>query len=50
MDPEWAMSLRAQCERAGVKYFMKQMGGARDKRGDFGDLDPRLQLRELPNV
>ena len=27
MDPEWARSLRDQCPRAGVRFFMKQMTG-----------------------
>jgi protein gp37 len=26
MNPEWALSLRDQCERAGVAFFFKQWG------------------------
>jgi protein gp37 len=33
MDVEWARSVREQCVSAGVPFFMKQMGGVRDKRG-----------------
>lgn len=33
MRIEWAVSLRDQCERQGVPFFLKQLGGVRDKRG-----------------
>src|SRR5437763_10903077 len=29
MERAWVLSLRDQCERAGVPYFFKQWGGAR---------------------
>ena len=42
MDPVWARSLRDQCERAGVPFFLKQLGGRRGKRsGDQAELDGR---------
>ncbi len=42
MDPAWALSLRDQCERAGVPFFLKQLGGRRGKRsGDQAELDGR---------
>jgi len=42
MDPAWARSLRDQCERAGVPFFLKQLGGRRGKRsGDQAELDGR---------
>ena len=33
MDQEWARALRRQCEFAEVAFFLKQLGGAIDKRG-----------------
>lgn len=32
MDPEWAIDLRDQCNRAGVPFFFKQWGGTIKKR------------------
>jgi protein gp37 len=31
MSPEWALSLRDQCQSAGVPFFFKQWGGVRKK-------------------
>ena len=50
MHPDWARSLRDQCAAAGVPFFMKQMGGTRDKRGDLESLDKDLRIREVPNA
>ena len=33
MDPAWAREIRDQCDDAGVAFFLKQLGGARGKRG-----------------
>ncbi len=33
MDPDWARSLRDQCQVAGVPFFFKQWGGAAAKAG-----------------
>jgi protein gp37 len=33
MDLDWARDLREQCRRAGVPFFLKQLGGWPDKRG-----------------
>jgi len=33
MDLAWARSIRDQCASKGVPFFLKQLGGARDKRG-----------------
>ena len=33
MDLDWARSLRDQSTKAGVPFFLKQLGGARNKRG-----------------
>lgn len=50
MDLDWARSIRDQCQAAGVKYFLKQLGGHPDKRGhDKALLDGRL-WREMPEV
>ncbi len=50
MDLEWARSIRDQCQAAGVKYFLKQLGGHPDKRGhDKALLDGQL-WREMPEV
>ena len=48
MHPDWAHSLRDQCATAGVPFFMKQMGGNRDKRGALDDLPVDLRVRSFP--
>lgn len=56
MDPNWARSLRDQCQDAGVPFFMKQMGsawaklhGCRDSHGgDMGEWPEDLRVREYP--
>lgn len=48
MHPGWARSLRDQCAAAGVPFFMKQMGGVRDKRGALEDLPEDLRVRSHP--
>lgn len=48
MHPDWVRSLREQCEAAGVPFFMKQMGGTRDKRGALEDLPEDLRVRRFP--
>lgn len=50
MDIAWARSLRDQCKAAGVAFFMKQLGGASDKRSRLGDLPEDLRIREWPAV
>ena len=50
MHPDWARSLRDQCQAAGVAFFMKQMGGVRDKRHDLEDMPEGLRIREFPEV
>lgn len=49
MDPDWARSLSDQCRAAGAAFFMKQLGGTKDKRGDLSDLPTDLRIREVPN-
>ena len=42
MELDWARGIRDQCRFAGVPYFLKQLGGAVDKRGhDKALLDGR---------
>lgn len=46
--PGWLRELRDACERAGVAFFLKQLGGHPSKRGgDEAVLDGRL-WREMP--
>lgn len=49
MDLAWAQSLRDQCAAASVPFFMKQLGGARDKRDRLEDFPPNLRVREFPS-
>lgn len=48
MGIEWARDLRAQCDDAGVSFFMKQLGGVRDKRHKIDDMPNGLRVREFP--
>ena len=49
MDVDWARDLQQQCARAGVAFFLKQLGGVRDKRsGDAACIDGRM-WREMPD-
>ncbi|MCR9161676.1 MAG: DUF5131 family protein [Nannocystaceae bacterium] len=54
MKPEWALSIRDQCQDAGVPFFFKQWGGIRKKvagrelEGRTYDELPELQRAPLP--
>lgn len=48
MNIEWARSIKDQCQKAGVPFFMKQLGGRTDKRGHLEDLPEDLRIREFP--
>ena len=48
MHPAWAQSLRDQCLTAGVPFFMKQMGGVRDKRSNLEQMPEDLRIRQQP--
>ena len=50
MHPDWARSVRDQCIAAGVPFFMKQMGGSRDKGGDMSEWPEDLRVREYPKA
>ena len=50
MSPAWARSLRDQCAEYDTPFFLKQLGGAADKRGgDKALLDGRLH-RAMPRA
>ncbi|MCW5830180.1 MAG: phage Gp37/Gp68 family protein [Deltaproteobacteria bacterium] len=48
MHPDWAESLLYQCRGAGVPFFMKQLGGHPDKRGQIEQLPAHLRVRMFP--
>lgn len=50
MDVAWARQLRDQCDSDGIPFFMKQMGGVRDKRGDLESIPEDLRIRQMPKV
>jgi protein gp37 len=50
MDMNWARQLKDQCEKEGVAYFLKQLGGHPDKRkGEKALLDGKLYV-EMPDA
>lgn len=53
MDPDWARALRDQCSDAGVRFFLKQLGGRTfqggKRAGDEALLDG-VTHREMPAV
>lgn len=47
---DWARNIKAQCEKANVKFFMKQGGKNGNKNyKDFESFPPDLQIREIIN-
>lgn len=48
MDADWARRIRDECRSRGIAFFMKQMGGARNKRDQLEDLPEDLRIREFP--
>lgn len=48
MEISWAQSLRDQCGREGVPFFMKQLGGHPNKRENLEDFPEDLRIREFP--
>jgi len=48
MKPEWARSIRDQCQEAGVAFFFKQWGGVRRKLA--GRSLDRREWNEMPRV
>ncbi len=50
MDLIWTRSLRDQCQSSGVAFFLKQLGGAMDKRGKEKALLDGTLCREFPRA
>ncbi len=48
MDPDWAGSLRDQAREAGVPFFLKQLGGAGNKRGGREAILDGRRWQEMP--
>lgn len=48
MNTAWADNLRIDCLTTGCAFFMKQMGGERDKRHELDDLPESLRIRHFP--
>jgi protein gp37 len=48
MDIQWARALRDQCREAGIAYFLKQLGGHPNERGQLSDFPVDLRIREWP--
>lgn len=49
MDINWAVRLKEQCDEADVKFFLKQLGGVRNKRGGTAATINGETWQELPN-
>ena len=47
---DWARVLRDDAREIGAAFFMKQLGGVRNKRGDFEDMPEDIRIREFPAV
>lgn len=50
MQIKWAEQIAVQCTLAHVPFFMKQLGGRSDKRGDIGQFPKGLQIRQYPEA
>lgn len=48
MQAEWARTIAQQCKAVNAAFFMKQMGGKADKRGDLSDIPEDLRIRQYP--
>ena len=49
MELEWAATLKEQCDQADVKFFLKQLGGVRNKRGGKAAIMNGETWQELPD-
>jgi protein gp37 len=50
MDLDWVRDLQEQYARAGVAFFLKQLGGVRNKRGgDAAAIDGQC-WRQMPDA
>ena len=57
MQPEWAYSLKEQCQVAGVPFFFKQLGsvwakqlGQKGKGEALEEIPVDLRIREFPEI
>jgi len=50
MDLAWVYDIKSQCVGNSVAFFMKQLGGHPDKRGDIDSFPAELRVREFPNT
>lgn len=50
MDLAWAGTIRDQCHAANVPFFLKQLGGTRDKRGHDQALLEGQLWRKMPTL
>ena len=48
MDPDWVRSLRDQAVKADVAFFLKQLGGVRNKRGGAAAIIDGRQWHQMP--
>jgi protein gp37 len=48
MDLDWVRSVRDTCGEFGVRFFLKQLGGARDKRGHDAALLDGCRYTDMP--
>ncbi|MDE0205516.1 MAG: DUF5131 family protein [Candidatus Tectomicrobia bacterium] len=49
MELDWVRDLRDQAIEAGVAFFLKQLGGIRNKRGGDAALIDGLTWRQMPS-
>lgn len=50
MAIDWARDLQRQCADAGVAFFLKQLGGVRDKRGHLDAVLDGVRYVEMPEA
>jgi protein gp37 len=48
MEIGWVRQIHHDCKRAGVAFFLKQLGGHPNKRHAMEDFPPDLRIREFP--
>jgi protein gp37 len=48
MRLEWARGIHLLCQAAGVPFFMKQLGGSRNKKNSLSDFPEDLRVRQMP--
>lgn len=49
-NPAWFRYHRDQCRNFDIPYFLKQLGGHPDKRGDIEQFPEDLRIREFPDA